>query len=292
MNVLRGAGDLDEMNVAWLGIAKRLELAHKYLDKYEAYFKINDEDKRPTSPVSTDPGIYDNFPGTKSKVTQLMYLFDKVPHQRPLLPKGYDPDTGYLPTELPASDRLKAAFPDRVPEYHPSTIYYSAAGERGEYSWEQLPGRSNDQQDQEPIRDEENRDHEPIVAPEEAELEYFDEPYRERGNTLITPTDGVEIFLHICLSEKGKSHHVRVLIKVSDGTAPILLREVLDLVEEVIHREEREVEMTTRIKEEMEIHGILKLRVDHPTGETMGEETGTPLSNTMGRQTRLLRVDL
>ncbi|KAJ7732466.1 hypothetical protein DFH07DRAFT_711858, partial [Mycena maculata] len=61
MNVLRGAGDLDEMNVAWLGIAKRLELAHKYLDKYEAYFKINDEDKRPTSLVSTDPGIYDNF---------------------------------------------------------------------------------------------------------------------------------------------------------------------------------------------------------------------------------------
>ncbi|KAJ6530385.1 hypothetical protein DFH09DRAFT_1326901 [Mycena vulgaris] len=52
-----------------------------------------------------------------------------------LLPKEYDKDTGFLPDYLPAPERLKVAFPDRPLEERPSTIFYSAAGERLERSF-------------------------------------------------------------------------------------------------------------------------------------------------------------
>ncbi|KAJ7097371.1 hypothetical protein C8R44DRAFT_889289 [Mycena epipterygia] len=90
------------------------------------------EDERPTSPVSTDPGVYDRYPAAKGTISRLTYLYDSVPHLQTLLPSDYNHDTGYLPNHLPASERLKIAFPDRLEEERPSTFYYSSSGERME----------------------------------------------------------------------------------------------------------------------------------------------------------------
>ncbi|KAJ7084202.1 hypothetical protein C8R44DRAFT_894173 [Mycena epipterygia] len=138
--ILRGAMDLDEVHIAWTALNKRIALSQDFLEKYEAEYKIADPSLRPTSPASTNPGIYDAFPHAKANISKLMYLYDNVPHLQTLLPKEYDRDTGYLPDHLSAPERLKAYFPDRLVEEYPSTVYYSATGERMERSW---PTRSS-----------------------------------------------------------------------------------------------------------------------------------------------------
>ncbi|KAJ6567729.1 hypothetical protein DFH09DRAFT_1081164 [Mycena vulgaris] len=132
MNTLGGAGNLDELHIAWLGLQKRMSLALRYLEKYEEHYRIPEQELRPTSPASTDEGIYTRWPSFKSSMTQLTFLFDNVPHHQAQLPEDYDRDTGELAVALAAPARLKNAFPDRVEEDRPSTIYYSVEGERRE----------------------------------------------------------------------------------------------------------------------------------------------------------------
>ncbi|KAJ6493581.1 hypothetical protein C8R47DRAFT_947666, partial [Mycena vitilis] len=61
MPILRGSDSLDEIHIAWAALNKRMALAHRYLEKYDAQFQEEDQSKVPTSPASTDQGIYDRF---------------------------------------------------------------------------------------------------------------------------------------------------------------------------------------------------------------------------------------
>ncbi|KAJ7127196.1 hypothetical protein C8R44DRAFT_874266 [Mycena epipterygia] len=132
--VLRGADTLDELQIAWTALSKRFALSMDYLDKYENEYKATVADERPSSPVSTDPGVYERYPTAKSTLSRLAYLYDNVPHLQALLPEDYDHDTSYLTDHLPASAKLRMAFPDQLGEERPSTVYYSSSGERMERS--------------------------------------------------------------------------------------------------------------------------------------------------------------
>ncbi|KAJ7140425.1 hypothetical protein C8R46DRAFT_1046929 [Mycena filopes] len=128
--VLQGSNNLDEIHVSWLAINRRMELAQKFMDKYEMEYQVSENDVRPASPATTDAEIHNRWPVTKATSTQLMYLFDKVPHHADQLPRGYDRDTGDLFEHLRALRNLQNAFPNRPSANHPSTVYYSAAGEK------------------------------------------------------------------------------------------------------------------------------------------------------------------
>ncbi|KAJ7697151.1 hypothetical protein B0H17DRAFT_1130466 [Mycena rosella] len=132
LGVLRGTDTIEELHISWLGLNKGFEMSLKYMEKYEIEYQTPYEELRPTSPQSTDPGIYEAYPSSKSAITRLTYLFNKVPHHQEQLPRDYDRDTGYLPHHLPPPDRLKEAFPDREPEERPPTVYYSSQGVRQE----------------------------------------------------------------------------------------------------------------------------------------------------------------
>ncbi|KAJ7601705.1 hypothetical protein DFH06DRAFT_946723, partial [Mycena polygramma] len=61
MPVLRAADSLDEIHIAWTALNKRMVLAQRYLEKYDLQFRLEDQSKVPSSPASTDQGIYDRF---------------------------------------------------------------------------------------------------------------------------------------------------------------------------------------------------------------------------------------
>ncbi|KAJ7827585.1 hypothetical protein B0H13DRAFT_2373717 [Mycena leptocephala] len=130
--ILNGAHDLDEINAAWLALHRRMQLAQSFLEKYEQNFQVSEENMRATSPVSTNPEVYNRWPATKPSSVQLMYLFDNVRHHHAQLLKGYDRDTDDLLHHLRAPEHLRRAFPERGPEDYPSTVYYSSSGERME----------------------------------------------------------------------------------------------------------------------------------------------------------------
>ncbi|KAJ7880241.1 hypothetical protein B0H14DRAFT_2566309 [Mycena olivaceomarginata] len=132
LTVLFGANDLDEMNVTWLGLSRRLELAHQFLGKYEVHINLEEEAARPVSPASTNPEIYSQFPTDTTARNRVSYLFDHVPHHQQHLLRSYAKSSGDLPAELPASSMLKVSFPARNPERNPSTVYYSVRMERME----------------------------------------------------------------------------------------------------------------------------------------------------------------
>ncbi|KAJ6567627.1 hypothetical protein DFH09DRAFT_879763, partial [Mycena vulgaris] len=61
MPILRGASTLDELHIAWLALSKRMDLGQKYVDKYDGLYRAATASERPTSPVSTDAGLYENI---------------------------------------------------------------------------------------------------------------------------------------------------------------------------------------------------------------------------------------
>ncbi|KAJ7834731.1 hypothetical protein B0H14DRAFT_2590751 [Mycena olivaceomarginata] len=117
LTVLFGANDLDEMNVAWLGLSRRLELAHQFLGKYEAHVNAEDEQARPVSPASTNPEIYSQFPTEGTARSRITYLFDHVPHHQSQLPRSYAKSSGY-PNEIAA---VSAYMSEREEEVHSSS---------------------------------------------------------------------------------------------------------------------------------------------------------------------------
>jgi hypothetical protein len=107
-----------------------MHLAQDFLEKYEQNYQVNEESLHATSPVLANPEVYNRWPSTKPPSVQLMYLFDNVRHYHQQLPKGYDRDTDDLLHHLRAPKHLVRAFPWRDPEDYPSTVYYSASGQR------------------------------------------------------------------------------------------------------------------------------------------------------------------
>ncbi|KAJ7615061.1 hypothetical protein DFH06DRAFT_1146122 [Mycena polygramma] len=92
MPILRNTDSLDEIHIAWTALNKRMSLAHRYLEKYDLQFRTEDKSKAPMSPVSTDQGIYDQFPSSKNNMTRMSFLFENVPHMSAMLLSDYDKD--------------------------------------------------------------------------------------------------------------------------------------------------------------------------------------------------------
>ena len=84
MNILSGATDLPQLHAAWFGLNKRIGLAQENLDKYEAQYRQPNESSNyvvPTSPISTDPGIYDAMSDLGGETdSRMRYLYQNVPH--------------------------------------------------------------------------------------------------------------------------------------------------------------------------------------------------------------------
>ncbi|KAJ7128866.1 hypothetical protein C8R46DRAFT_1236714 [Mycena filopes] len=148
ISILKGAQSLDEMNVGWVALSKRLQLAHKYLEKYGKEYRNDAEDPAPDSPTSTVAGLYSRMPMHEGNQSQLSFLFHNVFHHREQIPKEYrERDPYWLNRALPASDGLHEAFPEREKEENPSTIYYSATGTRMEqFSSDRSSWRKNQEE--------------------------------------------------------------------------------------------------------------------------------------------------
>ncbi|KAJ7637947.1 hypothetical protein DFH06DRAFT_1335594 [Mycena polygramma] len=131
-SVLKSAHDLNELHVAWAALSERMALAQNNFRKYQSEFSAEKEEDILLSPVSTLPEVYSVFPRGKSPASDLNYLMDNVPHHRKLWPKGYNVATDWLPHIMTAPQYLEEAFPDRPREDRPSTVYYSAEGDRRE----------------------------------------------------------------------------------------------------------------------------------------------------------------
>ncbi|KAJ7807777.1 hypothetical protein B0H13DRAFT_2386225 [Mycena leptocephala] len=132
MPILKAASGLEELNAAWLALHRRMQLAQGFFNKYVQHYRTPEENLRASSPVSTNPDVYDRWPSAKAQSVQLTYLFDNVRHHQDQIPAGYDRDTDDILSHLKPPSSLSAAFPDRLPESRPSTVYYSTTGERRE----------------------------------------------------------------------------------------------------------------------------------------------------------------
>ncbi|KAJ7165295.1 hypothetical protein C8R46DRAFT_1220425 [Mycena filopes] len=131
MTVLKNAMELSELNLAWIGLNRRMELARRNFDKYESEFQATKPEELLLSPVSTDPELYGVFPRGKTFISDVNYLFNNVPHLQTQRPREYREGTDWLPNAVGTPVHLSEAFPDRVREGRPATVYYSAAATRG-----------------------------------------------------------------------------------------------------------------------------------------------------------------
>ncbi|KAJ7084573.1 hypothetical protein B0H15DRAFT_951453 [Mycena belliarum] len=120
------------MTMVWTALAKRIGLAQRFFQKYEAEYAATSPAMLPSSPVSTAPEVYRDMPSTRSAAGRVNYLYDQVPHHQGQLPAGYDPNTEWLPFHVKVPAYLERGFPSRGPEDRPSTVYYSPGGERRE----------------------------------------------------------------------------------------------------------------------------------------------------------------
>ncbi|KAJ7878891.1 hypothetical protein B0H13DRAFT_2346282 [Mycena leptocephala] len=131
--VLRSANDLNELHSAWVAMSERLDLSQRNFLKYQTEYRAESDQELLLSPISTVPDIYAVFPREKSSLaSDLNYLYDHVPHMKKLWPRGYKVEIDFLPEVMKAPSYLEGAFPDRPSEFRPSTVYYSAEGERKE----------------------------------------------------------------------------------------------------------------------------------------------------------------
>ena len=83
MSVLSGAVDLPQLHAAWYGLNKRIGLAQENLSKYEAQYRQPCEPSSfavPTSPISTDPEIYEVMSDLGELDAKMKYLYQSVPH--------------------------------------------------------------------------------------------------------------------------------------------------------------------------------------------------------------------
>ncbi|KAJ7432922.1 hypothetical protein B0H11DRAFT_1939998 [Mycena galericulata] len=130
LGILKGANALEELAIAWRALRTRFELAQRYLDKYESEYRAERESEILLSPVSTESGLYEALTGfsegSSSNLTKLAYLYEAIPHLKTSAPTD---DPNWL-ADFEAPEALENAFPSREAEERPSTVYYSAEGNR------------------------------------------------------------------------------------------------------------------------------------------------------------------
>ncbi|KAJ7812730.1 hypothetical protein B0H14DRAFT_2605577 [Mycena olivaceomarginata] len=112
--LLKGSQNLGGILAAWVALSERIHIAQRNFDKYISEYKEEKEEdtEYPTSitytiTCRTSAGI-----GPKGTT------WIQIPS----------------PSSPPVPQYLEEAFPDRPPEDRPATVYYSAQGERREYS--------------------------------------------------------------------------------------------------------------------------------------------------------------
>ena len=75
--------DVGQIHAAWMGLSRRLTLAQENLVKYERQYcnpLPGENVVMPTSPISTDVGIYEAMDDLDDLDLKLRYLYDNVPH--------------------------------------------------------------------------------------------------------------------------------------------------------------------------------------------------------------------
>ncbi|KAJ7459533.1 hypothetical protein B0H11DRAFT_1924398 [Mycena galericulata] len=98
--------------------------------QYESEYRAELESDILLSPVSTDSGLYEALTAFKdeasSNLTKLAYLYEVIPHLKASAPE--EDENWLVNFEVP--EALAKAFPPREAEDRPSTVYYSAEGNR------------------------------------------------------------------------------------------------------------------------------------------------------------------
>ncbi|KAJ7290740.1 hypothetical protein C8J57DRAFT_1611987 [Mycena rebaudengoi] len=132
MGTLRGAGSLEELNIAWAALTTRMELAQEYFEKYDTEYRAEFKEDLLLSPVSTNAEVYTRIPSLRTNMERLTPLYKEVPHHGVALDADFPAaQSPYLPDWIPAPTELKEVFPMREPELRPLMIYYNAeSGER------------------------------------------------------------------------------------------------------------------------------------------------------------------
>lgn len=127
MNTLRGCNAVIKMNAAWIALRRRIELAERYILKYEKVYKGLEA----ASPTSTMSGLYSPLPRLTAAGEKLNYLFKNIPHHWEDFP--FTPFSNITPGEkaidlpVPPSPLL-LSFPDREEESRPNIITYDESG--------------------------------------------------------------------------------------------------------------------------------------------------------------------
>ncbi|KAJ7858137.1 hypothetical protein B0H14DRAFT_2577918 [Mycena olivaceomarginata] len=132
--LLKGSENLGGIVAAWIALSERVHLAQKNFDKYQSEYRVDKDEDILRSSVSTNPEIYGVFPRGRGAASDLDYLYDNILHLRKHWPPGYNVHDDSIDLVTPVPGDLQEAFPDRVPEERPATVYYSDQGERREIS--------------------------------------------------------------------------------------------------------------------------------------------------------------
>jgi hypothetical protein len=130
--LLKGSKTLGGILAAWITLSERVYLVQKNFDKYKSEYRADKEEDILRLPVSTDPDIYKAFPRQQDAGSDLNYLYDHVPHLRRHWLPGYRAHTDSVALVTPVPESLREAFPLRVLEDRPATVYYSKQGEQQE----------------------------------------------------------------------------------------------------------------------------------------------------------------
>ncbi|KAJ7301385.1 hypothetical protein DFH08DRAFT_827581 [Mycena albidolilacea] len=130
LRVLKSAGDLNQLLVAWHALSTRMGLAQRSFTKYQEEFRATTKEEMPLSPVSTAPEIYTSFPVDGSPITDVNYLYDNLPHLQSIWPPRHEPGKTRVESAVEVPPYLLMAFPDRFPEDRPTTYYYLEDGTR------------------------------------------------------------------------------------------------------------------------------------------------------------------
>ncbi|KAF8055008.1 hypothetical protein FPV67DRAFT_1681056 [Lyophyllum atratum] len=152
--VLKGTNDLGLLNIAWIGLRRRIELSIKTLDKYEAQYQ--NRQAIISSPTSTASELYNPLERLETASDQMRELFDRVPHFRDQLSESSREKTKTFRnwSQLaPIPDEIFRAFPDRKPERHPPIRFYDEKGRFIEIDYSDLESEENAKSERTPKAD-------------------------------------------------------------------------------------------------------------------------------------------
>ena len=85
LSILKESSDISQLRAAWMGLIRRLTLAQENLVKYELQYRSplqGETVEMPTSPISTDIGIYEALEDVEDVDFRMRYIYKNVPHHQ------------------------------------------------------------------------------------------------------------------------------------------------------------------------------------------------------------------